>query len=84
MKIFILTLSILCSFIVSSQVGINMDGSDPNQSSILDVKSTDKGILIPRMTGLKCQDGIYIWKIDFGILGNDERILDFGHITLIK
>lgn len=34
--------------------------------------------------GLKCQDGIYIWKIDFGILGNDERILDFGHITLIK
>jgi len=31
-------------------VAINADGSNPNASSILDVKSTDKGMLIPRMT----------------------------------
>jgi hypothetical protein len=31
-------------------VGVNTDGSSPDASSILDVKSTDKGILIPRMT----------------------------------
>jgi hypothetical protein len=32
------------------QVGINTDGSSPNPSAMLDVKSTDKGFLLPRMT----------------------------------
>jgi len=32
------------------QVGINIDGSPPANSAILDVKSDSKGILIPRMT----------------------------------
>jgi hypothetical protein len=31
-------------------VGINADGSAPDNSAMLDVKSTDKGLLIPRMT----------------------------------
>jgi cysteine-rich repeat protein len=31
-------------------VGINRDNTRPDPSSMLDVKSTDKGILIPRMT----------------------------------
>jgi hypothetical protein len=31
-------------------VAINTDNSNPDASAILDVKSTDKGILIPRMT----------------------------------
>jgi hypothetical protein len=34
----------------SQGISINEDGSDPNPSSILDVKSENKGILIPRMT----------------------------------
>jgi uncharacterized protein (TIGR02145 family) len=33
-----------------AQVGINTDGSQPDNSAMLDVKSGDKGILIPRMT----------------------------------
>jgi len=33
-----------------SQVGINTDGSAPTGSSILDIKSTSAGLLIPRMT----------------------------------
>ena len=33
---------------IAQSVGINSDGSTPNSSSILDVKSTDKGLLIPR------------------------------------
>lgn len=33
-----------------SQVAINTDGSNPDPSAILDVKSTDRGILVPRMT----------------------------------
>lgn len=33
-----------------SQVSVNNDGSDANATSMLDVKSTNKGLLIPRMT----------------------------------
>ena len=32
-----------------SQVAINTDGSDPDNSAMLDVKSIDKGLLIPRV-----------------------------------
>ncbi len=35
---------------VSAQVAINNDGSAPDASAMLDVKSTNSGILIPRMT----------------------------------
>ena len=45
------TLLLIASFNNSyAQVGINTDGSQPDNSAMLDVKSTDKGILIPRMT----------------------------------
>jgi uncharacterized protein (TIGR02145 family) len=35
---------------VFCQVGINDDGSAPASSAILDIKSSDKGLLIPRLT----------------------------------
>ncbi len=35
---------------LTAQVGINEDNSTPDSSAILDIKSTDKGLLIPRMT----------------------------------
>lgn len=35
---------------VTAQVAINTDNSAPDASAMLDVKSTDKGVLIPRMT----------------------------------
>ena len=35
---------------LAQNVGINDDGSAPNNSAMLDVKSTSKGFLIPRMT----------------------------------
>ncbi|MDD2964015.1 MAG: tail fiber protein [Bacteroidales bacterium] len=35
---------------LAQNVGINSDGSTPNASAMLDVKSTNSGILIPRMT----------------------------------
>ncbi len=38
------------SSLVFSQVGINTDNSPPDPSAMLDVKSTNKGVLIPRMT----------------------------------
>ncbi|MCI5054859.1 MAG: hypothetical protein MRY83_02055 [Flavobacteriales bacterium] len=52
MKLFLfvfITFSFL-SVSLSQTVGINSDGSAPDGSAILDIKSTDKGLLIPRMT----------------------------------
>ena len=40
---------------VQSQVSINNDGSAPDNSAMLDVKSTGKGILIPRMSSAQMQ-----------------------------
>ena len=35
---------------LAGQVAINADGSAPNPSAMLDVKSNEKGVLVPRMT----------------------------------
>ncbi len=48
--IFILLGSILPENIFAQSLAINTDGSTASSSSILDIKSTEKGILIPRMT----------------------------------
>lgn len=47
-RFFLLMLSLLGIFVLNAQVGINT--STPNSSAALDIVSTDKGILIPRMT----------------------------------
>src|SRR6185503_13834190 len=39
----------ISSLSYSQSVGINNDGSSPDASSMLEIKSTTKGILIPRM-----------------------------------
>ena len=48
----ILTFSLiwLLQIPLSAQLGINTDGSAPDASAMLDVVSTDKGVLIPRLT----------------------------------
>lgn len=40
----------LCGKIHAQNIGINNTGNTPNASAMLDVSSTDKGLLIPRMT----------------------------------
>jgi len=40
-----------------SQVGINKNANNPDPSAMLDIQSTDSGLLIPRMTGAE-RDGI--------------------------
>lgn len=39
-----------------AQVNINTDGTEPDASAVLDVKSTSKGILVPRMTQTEIAD----------------------------
>jgi len=43
------TVLVILSLGLSAQVGVNTDGSSPDGSAMLDVKSSDKGMLIPRM-----------------------------------
>ena len=54
MKIILFLLPCFLSFQLAAQnstgVAINNDNSDPDNSAMLDVKSTDRGVLIPRMT----------------------------------
>lgn len=51
-QFFLLTILSIFSLELWAQggVGINNDNSAPDNSAMLDVKSTDKGVLIPRMT----------------------------------
>lgn len=49
-SIFFVGFYLFCFSFSFAQVGISTDNSSPDASALLDVKSTDKGILIPRMT----------------------------------
>ncbi len=50
LSILLLAVLVLLSTQLFAQAGINADGSSPSTSAMLDVKSTDKGFLPPRMT----------------------------------
>jgi uncharacterized protein (TIGR02145 family) len=47
---FIIIMLQIVSNILVAQVGVNNDGSQPDNSAILDAKSTTRGLLPPRMT----------------------------------
>ncbi len=49
-KLLIVLAALISAYTITAQVGINTDGTTPDASAILDLKSTEKGILIPRMT----------------------------------
>ena len=49
-NIFFITLLILFFGTIQAQVAINDDNSIPDPSAMLDIKSTDKGLLVPRLT----------------------------------
>ena len=57
MKIFIIRNLTLLLFLLpvaaQAQISISESGSDPDPSSILDLKSTDKGFLVPRMSDVE-------------------------------
>ena len=44
-KIVVLLLILMSTINGFSQVGINSDGSNPDNSSMLDIKSTSKGVI---------------------------------------
>src|SRR5215204_2980149 len=58
------------SVLLAQSVGINTDGTTPHSSAILDIKSTSKGFLIPRMTQAQrnaivgAANGLLIYQTD--------------------
>jgi gliding motility-associated-like protein len=34
--------------------------------------------------GKSCQEGTYIWRIEYGVPENDKRVVKHGHLTLIR
>ncbi len=51
--ILLFTISTVLTSPLFAQVGINTDGSSPNPSAMLDIKSDTAGLLIPRMTAVQ-------------------------------
>ncbi|MEO7043883.1 MAG: hypothetical protein ABI091_01160, partial [Ferruginibacter sp.] len=44
----VLIISFLTNFVNAQNIGINADGSTPNPNAMLDIKASNKGLLIPR------------------------------------
>lgn len=66
-----------CIFLVSIQVSYSQVGigtTTPNASSVLDVSATDKGVLLPRMTGVQ-RDAIVDPALGLMIYNLDENSL---------
>ena len=69
---------IAITFSFAQNVGINADATLPNSSAMLDVKSTNKGFLPPRMTAvqrdaiLSPATGLMIYCTDCGATGEPE------------
>lgn len=71
LKLFLtIALIVITTMSYSQNVGINADGSTPDNSAMLDIKSTSKGILIPRMTAAQKTEilspvaGLMIYQTD--------------------
>jgi hypothetical protein len=52
-KVILFLMFLYAGMMVSAQVGINNDGTQPNNSAMLDVKSENKGLLPPRMSSIQ-------------------------------
>ena len=79
MKKILILLAIFTSIVATAQsVGINADGSAANASAMLDVNSTTKGFLPPRMTGAQRAtitlpaQGLMIYCTDCGSSGKPQ------------
>ncbi|NQU86204.1 MAG: fibrobacter succinogenes major paralogous domain-containing protein [Mariniphaga sp.] len=74
-KIILLAMLISLGLNTMAQVAINIDGSAPDESAILDLKSTDKGFLPPRMNELERDAinspvaGLVVWCNNCGATG---------------
>jgi uncharacterized protein (TIGR02145 family) len=75
-SIMLIAAFLLSPILVVSQVAINSDGTSPNNSAMLDIKSTNKGVLPPRLTHAELNaianpaDGLVVYCTDCGTIGS--------------
>ncbi len=69
-KLFLMVIILLAGYTLTAQVAVTSDGSSADPSAMLEVKSNDKGILIPRMTQAQIEaitnpaDGLTVYNTD--------------------
>lgn len=91
----LIVLSILISsYELSAQIGINSDGSEPDPTAMLDVKSNNKGFLIPRMSQAEIEaitnpaNGLMVFNTDdeklyvYDLVSNQWKELQYGTSTI--
>jgi len=93
LKLFFLATIIITSYTVTAQVSITTDGSDPDGSAMLEVKSNEKGFLPPRMTNAEIRaisdptEGLMVYSNEknkpFYYDGNEWRGFD-GTSTIFE
>jgi uncharacterized protein (TIGR02145 family) len=70
----LIVLVLLLSISLNAQVAVNTDGSTPDNSAMLDVKSTEQGFLPPRMTSSQ-RDAIALPATGLIIYNTDDNCL---------
>lgn len=80
-KIFFLAITMMAGCALTAQVSINNDNSTPDGSAMLDVKSTDKGFLPPRMTSAQ-RDAIASPAPGLMIFNADANTLQYYNSTV--
>ncbi len=76
-------LLLFCSIVITAQVAINTDGSTPDASAILDLKSTNSGVLFPRMSSIQ-RDAIALPETGLMIYNTTDNDLQFFNGTWWK
>ena len=73
-KLFLLFITMITALSLAGQVAVNTDGSSADASAMLDVNSSSKGILIPRVTQTEIKgitnpaNGLMVFNTDAGKL----------------
>jgi len=69
-RLLLLVIAMVASYTLAAQVAVNTDGSNPDATAMLDVKSIDKGMLMPRMTQTQLEtiaspaNGLIVYNTD--------------------
>ncbi len=71
-----MAITMIACYSVTAQVSITADSSSTNASSILEIRSTDKGFLPPRMTTVE-RDAIISPAVGLIIYNTDDKNLQF-------